>query len=313
LGCRSGSDYLFSARVLGISAPKARFSGDFRRSSQLQSQEFNRFDAPRGIGSTAYRLEAKRPKPRKLCITSLEELQMRKSSILLCLFAMSAAGVSSGALIQTDPNGLAIHARATTATNGIYELQNTGTEINSVVYTPPNPGFSGSLMWAAGGNVGTDLDIDTNLADGLTWYAEYTVQFNTQGTYRVWWAGQRTASPQIVAEGGVVGNNDSIFIGGTNVNHLSTAPWTAHTIGSGGISYRDTTVDWIIDGTNVNTDLTFAIGVREDGPVFDRIAFVRAGSGVTAASLVVVPEPSSVVLAMAAVGLAGFGLRRRGK
>lgn len=243
---------------------------------------------------------------------------MSKTTFSLSFVAMSLAVLSLGtvshaALIQTDPNGLAIHARAATALNGVYELQNVGTEINSVLYTPPNPGFAGSLMWAAGANVGADLDNDTVTTDGVTSYAEYTVQFNTEGTYRVWWAGQRTATPQSVGEGATAGNNDSIWIGGTNVNHLSTTGWTSHTVASGGISYRDTTVDWVIDALNVNTELTFTYGIREDGPVFDRIAFVRAGSGVTAGSLEVVPEPSSFVLAIAAVGMVGIGLRRRSK
>jgi hypothetical protein len=237
---------------------------------------------------------------------------MSKTAILIFLVAVSVADVSSAALIQTDPNGLAIHARATTASNGYYELKNDGTtQIGGVFYPPPNPGFAGSLLWAAGANVGVDLDNDTVSTDGLTYYAEYTVQFNTQGTYRVWWAGQRTGSPQVTAEGVGTGNNDSVWIGGTNNNHLSTAGWTFHTILSGGISYRDTLVDWVIDGTNVNMDLTFTTGIREDGPVFDRIAFVRAGTGVAPTTIEVVPEPSSVVLALAAVGLVGFGLRRR--
>jgi hypothetical protein len=232
----------------------------------------------------------------------------------MAVVVMSVAGVSSGALMQTDSNGLAFHARLTTASNGYYELLNDGTtQIGGVTYSPPNPGFDGSVLWAAGAQVGVDLvDNDTDTTNGVTFYAEYTVQFNTEGTYRVWWAGQRTSGVG-TGEGGSTGNNDSIFIGGTNVNHLSTAGWTAHTVAGGGISYRDTAVDWVIDALNVNTDLTFTVGLREDGPVFDRIAFVRAGSGVTAASLEVVPEPSSVVLAIAAIGLVGIGLRRRGK
>jgi hypothetical protein len=239
---------------------------------------------------------------------------MRKSSILFCLVATSLAGVSSAALIQTDPNGLAFHSRATTATNGFYELQNDGTtQIGGVFYDPPNDGFAGSVLWAAGANPGVDLDNDTNSADGMTYYAEYTVQFNTTGTYRVWWAGQRTGTPQGPAEGASTGNNDSIWFGGLNQNHTATTSWVVmNPITSGGISYRDTTVDWLIDGSNVNTDLTFTVGIREDGPVFDRIAFVRAGSGATAGSIEVIPEPSSIVLAFAAVGLVGFALRRRG-
>lgn len=240
---------------------------------------------------------------------------MSKTSIVLCLVAMSVAGVSSAALIQTDPNGLAIHARATTASNGYYELQNDGsTQIGATFYPPPNPGFAGSLLWGAGAQVGVDLvDNDTVSTDGLTFYAEYTVQFNTQGTYRVWWAGQRTGTPQVTAEGGSTGNNDSVWIGTTNNNHLSTTGWTFNVIASGGISYRDTGVDWVIDGTNVNTDLTFTTGIREDGPVFDRIAFVRAGTGVAPTTIEVVPEPSSIVLAIAAFGLVGIGMRRRSK
>jgi hypothetical protein len=232
--------------------------------------------------------------------------------MVVLAISVSAAGVSSGALIQTDPNGLAFHARLTTASNGYYELQNDGTtEIGSVIYSPPNPGFAGSVLWAAGAQVGVDVvDNDTVTTDGVTFYAEYTVQFNTEGTYRVWWAGQRTAGVG-TGEGGTTGNNDSIWIGGTNVNHLSTAGWTSHTVAGGGISYRDTAVDWVIDALNVNTDLTFTVGLREDGPVFDRIAFVRTGSGVTAASLEVVPEPSSIVLAIAAVGLVAIGMRHR--
>jgi hypothetical protein len=238
---------------------------------------------------------------------------MSKTSILLCLVVTSMASVSSAALIQTDPNGLAIHARAATATNGYYELQNDGsTLLGGVSYPPPNPGFAGSVLWAGGAQVGVDLvDNDTVTTDGLTFYAEYSVQFNTEGTYRVWWAGQRTGTPQITAEGGSTGNNDSVWIGGTNNTHLSTAGWTSHTIASGGISYRDTGVDWVIDGTNVNMDLTFTTGIREDGPVFDRIAFVRAGTGATPGSIEVIPEPSSFVLGIVAVGLAGIALRRR--
>jgi hypothetical protein len=236
---------------------------------------------------------------------------MRKTSILFCLVAMLLAGVSSAALIQTDPNGLAFHSRATTATSGFYELQNTGTEINSVVYTPPNPGFAGSIMWVAGPTVGTQPEIDTDLTNGVQSYAEYTVNFTSQGTYRVHWAGQRTGTPQIVAEGGATGDNDSIWIGPVNQDHNGTANWVSLSIASGGISYRSTTQLWVIDGTNVNQDLTFTVGLREDGPVYDRIAFVLEGSGVAPTTIEVIPEPSSIVLAIAAVGLVGFALRRR--
>lgn len=224
-----------------------------------------------------------------------------------------SAAESSAALIQTDPNGLAFHGRLTTATSGVYEIQNTGTEIEGNVYEPPNPGYQGSVMWIAGQLVGTGNEVDANaaeLADGLQTYAEYTVRFTSEGTYRVHWSGQRTGDPQVVAEGSSVGGNDSVWIGPLDQDHTATTGWTNLVLGSGSISYRDSGVDWVIDGSNVNQDLTFTVGLREDGPIYDRLAFVLAGSGIGPNDLFVIPEPTSIVLmGFAAVGICCFRSR----
>ncbi len=241
----------------------------------------------------------------------------------LVLIFLGRQLVGDSAARPNRPNGLAFHSSLTTATSGFYELLNTGTDISGTIYAPPNPGFNGSIMWIAGQTVGTDGaiaggDNDTDLTDGVKSYAEYRVRLTSQGTYRVFWSGQRTATPQIVAEGTAAGNNDSVWIGGLNQDHAATTGWTQLNIAAGGISYRSTGALWIIDGSNVNTDLTLTIGIREDGPVYDRLALVLEGSGVDPNTLTTIPEPSSgVVLGVAAMTIvAACGvrcLRRRRK
>lgn len=228
----------------------------------------------------------------------------------LALVLLPGASSATTLLVQTDPNGLAFSSSFTSATSGFYEIWNTGTDVGGTIYAPPSPGFYGRVMWVAGQTVGTDGaiaggDNDTDLTDGVKSYAEYLVRFSGEGTYRVFLSGQRTASPQIVAEGTAAGNNDSLWIGGLNQDHTATAGWSQLTLAAGGISYRSTTALWVIDGTNVDTDLTFAVGVREDGPVYDRIAFVREGSGAAPLDIATIPEPSGLTLALAALGLAG--------
>jgi hypothetical protein len=232
------------------------------------------------------------------------------SVVCSCLAVGLFAVDSKATFIQSDPNGMAFQAKDASASSGFYEVLNTGTEINSVVYTPPATGFGGSVMWVAGQQVGTGAEVDTDLTNGVQSYAEYSVQFSSTGTYRVWWAGQRTSETQQLGEGSTVGGNDSIWIGGLNANHNSTSGFTSHTIVGGGISYRDTGVLWVIDGSNVNTPLTFTLGLREDGPIYDRIAFTLEGSGTTPGSLTVIPEPISAALLLIGA-IAGVGIWRR--
>jgi hypothetical protein len=237
----------------------------------------------------------------------------RRTSLACALTFSLFTGTSSAStlLVQSDPNGLAFSSSFTSAVSGFYELLNTGTDIDGTIYSPPNPGFYGRVLWVAGQTVGVDGaiaggDNDTDLTDGVKSYAEYTVRFTAEGAYRVFWSGQRTAAPQDVAEGTTAGNNDSLWIGGLNQDHTATAGWTQLTIGAGAVSYRSTGALWVINGANVNTDLTFTVGIREDGPIYDRIAFVKEDTGVAPDDLVTIPEPSGLVQGIAAAGLAAI-------
>lgn len=240
-------------------------------------------------------------------------IRTNQLGLLACLAALFLTGAShaSTILTQSDPNGLAFHGRVTTANSGVLQILNfPGTNIGGVDYYSPNDGYFGSTMWISGQLVGTGGEVDTDLSDGLESYAEYTVNFSSEGTYRVYWSGQRTGDPQPPAEGSTTGGNNSLWIGGTDQDHTATSGWTSHGVASGSIFYRDTGVLWTIDNTNVNQDLTFTLGLREDGPVYDRIAFVLEGSGAGPDDLaVIVPEPSCCILVFAAA--AGLLVSRR--
>ncbi|MCC7086817.1 MAG: hypothetical protein IT427_17605 [Pirellulales bacterium] len=68
---------------------------------------------------------------------------------------------------------------------------------------------------------------------------------------------------------------------------------------------------WVINCISVSTDLTFTLGLREDGPIDVRVAFVLEGPGVSPTDIEVVLERSSVALAITAVGQIGRHLRCR--
>jgi hypothetical protein len=244
---------------------------------------------------------------------------------LMAVLGLVGATRAGAQLTQTDPNGLAFLASLTTDSSGLYEILNSGSVFDGALYVPPNPGYGGGVMWMAGPTAGGPApypnEEDTNFADGLQSYAEYTVRFTDEGMYRLFISGQRTGPPQGPAEGGMVLENDSFWVGRLDVDHTNTnaAKWHNFSIPGGAITYLDTTVDWLIDSTTVDTDLTLTIGMREDGPVFDRLAFVRSGSGITAATIATslpiierIPEPGT--WAMGAIVLGGVVLlgRRRG-
>ncbi len=246
------------------------------------------------------------------------------SQIAALIAALTLVGGTraSADLVQTDPNGLAFIASLTADTSGVYRIFNTGSVINGKSFVPPNPGFGSGVMWLAGPTVGGPEpypnEVDTDLTDGVQSYAEYIVRFTNEGTYRLFLSGQRTASPQDPAEGRPVADNDSLWVGRLDVDHTNTDPlnWHNFALAAGGISYRDTTVDWVIDNSNVNTDLTLTLGMREDGPIFDRIAFVLDGSGITGATIasslpLIIPEPATWALGATALGFVALLRRRR--
>lgn len=232
---------------------------------------------------------------------------------MLCLLVAAPAGAQH---VQTDPNGMAFLSTLTSDTEGVYRVFNIGSTINGNVYTPPNPGYGSGLMWIAGPTIMDGVaDIDTDLTDGVQSYAEYTVRFTSEGTYRVFWSGQRTGSPQQLAEGGAVSANDSLWIGGVDADHTATSGWTQLALAAGGISWRQSDALWVIDNTNVNQDLTLTIGLREDGPIYDRLAFVLEGSGITGAMIdasipLIIPEPATWLLGGSAL-MGIVALRRR--
>lgn len=247
--------------------------------------------------------------------------QLRCATFMVALSLVGATRANAE-LIQTDPNGMAFIGTLTSDTEGVYRIHNTGSVINGKNFVPPNPGYGVGVMWLAGPTVGGPEpypnEVDTDLTDGVQSYAEYVVRFTSEGTYRLFLSGQRTASPQDPAEGRVATDNDSLWVGRVDVDHTNTDPlnWHNFAFPSGGIAYRDTTVDWVIDGSNVNTDLTLTLGMREDGPIYDRIAFVLEGSGITGATIanslpLIVPEPATWALGAMALGAVAFIRRRR--
>jgi hypothetical protein len=237
---------------------------------------------------------------------------------LLCALLGTSANAQ---LTQTDPNGLAFLGSFTSEAVGVYRMFNTGSVFDGNLYRPPNPGFGSGVMWIGGPTVGgpdpKPNEVDTDLTDGLQSYAEYLVRFTNEGVYRVYVSGQRTASPQDPAEGRPVGDNDSMWVGALDNDHTATTGWHNFTFPAGGIFWRDTTVLWTIDNTNVNTDLTFTLGLREDGPIYDRIAFVLEGSGITATTIdssipLIVPEPATWLLGgTALMGIVALRRKRR--